>query len=234
VATLKTRHQRTCATRVSLGTTLTQLKTEVNPLTVYSTYIAIKLHFERGSYDAFKFNFKGPTRKLQNFLKNKDRFTYERIAKKYPVMNDLIGFLLANILAGNTWIRDMDDETYMLWVAKLQRLQYQFSADMNVLLDYAINHSLDFDACLSVRDDRQSVPIIDLVKSARIQVESALIIDHLVGFLARINKSTLSDPLGILSDRVYSMIQYKPFIVSRINTTASKNIIINLFTSVGN
>lgn len=208
--------------------------TEVNPLTVYSTYIAIKLHFERGSYNAFKFNFKGPKRSLNTFLKSKDRYSYEKIAKKYPSMNDLIGYLLANILAGSTWIRDMDDETYLLWVAKMQRMQYQFSADMTVLSDYAFNHDLTFDDCLKVSRDGSSVPIIDLVKQGRIQVESAIIVDELVGFLAGINKSTVSDPLGILSDRVYMMQQYKPFIVSRINKSAAKNIIINLFTAVSN
>lgn len=203
---------------------------KIDPLTVYSTYIAIKLHFERGSYDAFKFNFKGPRQKTSNFLKSKDRFTYEKIAKKYPVMNDLIGFLLANTLSSNTWIRDMTDETYLLWVARMQRMQYQFSSDMNTLADYAINHELTFDDCLTVSRDGQSVPILDFVKQDRIQVESVIIIDVLVGFLSRIN--ILSDPLGILRDRIYIMQQYKPFIVSKINTAAAKNVIIDRFTDI--
>ncbi len=207
------------------------MKIEVNPLVVYSTYIAVKLHFERGSYDAFKYNFKGPARKVANFLKNKDRYTYEKISKKYPVMNDLIGFLLANVIAGKTWIRDMDDETYMLWVAKLQRMQYQFSSDMNVLLDFAINHDLSFDDCLTVNKDGQSVPIIDLAKQGRIQVESVVIVEHLTGFLSHIQVA--SDPLNLLSDQIYMMQQYKPFIMSRINVVASKNIVIDLFTDVG-
>jgi hypothetical protein len=145
-------------------------------------------------------------------------------------MNDLIGFLLANTLSGNTWIRDMTDETYLLWVARMQRMQYQFSSDMNTLADYAINHELTFDDCLTVSRDGQSVPILDLVKQDRIQVESVIIIDVLVGFLSRIN--ILSDPLGILRDRIYIMQQYKPFIVSRVNKDAAKNVIIDRFSDL--
>lgn len=208
------------------------MKVQVNPLVVYSTYIAIKLHFERGTYDAFKFNFKGPSRKISAFQKSPDRFVYERLARVYPNMTDLIQYILANVLAGNTWIRNMNDETYLLWVARIQRMQYQFSADMNTLRDYAINHELSFDDCLKPRAVSNEIAILELCRRGSIQVESVIIVDFLVGFLESINKKTLSDPLGILSDSVYRMQQYKPFIVSRINTAAVKNIIINLFTDV--
>lgn len=215
----------------TLHTTLL-MKTEVNPLVVYSTYMAVKLHFERGSYDAFKFNFKGPSRKNSAFQKSPDRFAYEKLAKKYPNITDLIHYLLANVLDGRSWIRDMNEEVYLLWIARMQRMQYQFNTDMNTLCDYAINHKLSFDDCLKPHPSSNEVPILELCKRGSIQVESVIIVDFLVGFLSRINKKTLSDPLGILSDRVYMMQQYKPFIVPRINTAAVKNIIINLFTDV--
>lgn len=209
------------------------MKTEVNPLVVYSTYIAVKLHFDKGTYDAFKFNFKGPSRKNSAFQKSPDRFAYEKLAKKFPNIVDLIHYLLANTLAGNRWIRDMDHDTYMLWVAKMQRMQYQFSNDMNVLCDYAINQCLTFDECLTPRPVSNIVPILDLCRREKIHYESVIIVDVLVDFLSRINKKTLSDPLGILSYMVYTLQQYKPFIVPRINPAASKNVIINLFTNVG-
>jgi len=206
------------------------MRTEVNPLVVYSTYIAIKLHFEKGSYDAFKFNFKGPQKKIGAFMKSNDRFAYEKIAKKYPNFQNLVHFLLANILDGRTWIRDMTDEAYQLWNAKMQRLTYQFSNDMTVMCDYAINHGLTFDECLQPNKSTNLIPILELLRKSSIQVESVITIDVLVDFLSRINKKTISDPLGVLSDRVYSMQQYKPFIKQRINIAASKNIIINLFS----
>lgn len=206
------------------------MKTEVNPLVVYSTYIAIKLHFEKGSYDAFKFNFKGPQKKIGAFMKSNDRFAYEKIAKKYPNFQNLVFFLLANVLDGRTWIRDMTDEAYHVWTAKMQRMSYQFSTDMNFMHDYAVNHDLTFDECLLPNLSTNLVPILELHRKGNIQVESVIIIDVLVDFLSRINKKTLSDPLGVLSDRVYLMQQYKPFIKQRINVAASKNIIINLFS----
>lgn len=208
------------------------MRTEVNPLVVYSTYIAIKLHFEKGSYDAFKFNFKGPQKKIGAFLKSNDRFVYEKIAKKYPNFQNLVWFLLANVLDGRTWIRDMSDDVYQLWVAKMQRMTYQFSTDMNVMHDYAVNHDLNFDECLLPNPSNKTIPIIELLRKGNIEIESVITIDVLVDFLSRINKKTLADPLGVLSDRVYLMQQYKPFIKQKINIAASKNIIINLFTDV--
>lgn len=206
--------------------------TKVNPLVVYSTYIAVKLHFDRGSYDAFKYNFKGPHKKLSTFTKSKDKFVYEKLAVKYQKHDELIHFFLANILAGNTWIRDMTDEAYIEWLGKIQSMTYRFNADMNKLLDYAINHSLTFDECLKVNPASKSVPILTLLSKGVINAESVVSIDVLVGFLDRINKSTVSDPLGILSDTMYRLQQYKPFIRSRINIAASKNTIINLFTDI--
>jgi hypothetical protein len=206
---------------------------EVNPQTVYQTYMAVKLHFEKGSYDAFKFNFKGPQRKASAFAKSNDRFVYEKIARKYPIFSTLVEFLLANILDGRLWSRDMTDEVYHLWTAKMQRMTYQFNIDMNFMCDYARNHSLSFDECLLPNPSTGLVPILEVYRKGNIQIETPIIIDVLVGFLSRINKNTLSDPLGVLSDRVYLMQQYKPFIKERINLVATKNIIINLFTTVG-
>jgi hypothetical protein len=203
----------------------------MDPLTVYSTCLAVKLHFERGSYDAFKFNFKGPSRKVQSFLKSNDRFSYERVAKKYPKRDDLIAFLLSNIIGGKKWIRDMDDETYLIWVSKMQSMQYRFNTDINALWEFAIDNKLNFDECLKPHEG--SIPILDLYRLGKLQLETLVIIDVLVSFTKGINKKTVSDPLGILSDAVYLIEQYKPFIRSRINISASKNCIINLFTYVG-
>jgi len=206
------------------------MKTQVTPLVVYSTYVAVKLHFEKGSYDAFKYNFKGPQKKIASFQKSNDRFAYEKLAKKYHNFQDLVFFLVANVLAGHTWIRDMTDETYVMWTAKMQRLSYQFSADMQVLHDHAVNHDLTFDLCLVPHNSTNVVPILKLLDRGLIQVESVIIIDVLVDFLSRINKKTVSDPLGITNGKVYLMQQYTPFIKQRINVAASKNIIINLFS----
>jgi hypothetical protein len=208
------------------------MKIEVNPLVVYSTFIAIKLHFEKGSYDAFKFNFKGPQKRMSAFLKSNDRYSYEKIAKKYHKFNDLIDFLLANTLAGRSWIREMCDEELFLWQAKMQRITYQFNIDMNVFKEYAIDHELNFDDCLRFNNSLGCVPLLELFRKGKINVESVITIDVLVGFLSSINKKTISDPLGVLSDRVYLMQQYKPFIKDRINIAASKNTVINLFTDV--
>lgn len=200
----------------------------MNPLEVYSTYMAVKLHFDKGKYDAFKFNFKGPTQKRNKFLSSPDRFAYEKITKRYSKKEELILFFLSNYIAGNTWIRDMDHDTYLEWYAKIQSMQYRFNRDMNVIYDYTLNYLISFDDCLSPQ--KNSIPIFDLYRKGSIQLETLVILDVLVGFVSNINKRTVSDPLGILSDTAHLITCYKPFIKMRINVSASKNIILNLFT----
>jgi hypothetical protein len=200
---------------------------QVNPVIVYSTFMAVKLHFQPGSYDAFKYHFKVPVKK--GVFQSNERFFYEKIAKKYSKYDDLVCFFLANVLDGNKWIGDMSDSTYLEWQGKMQSMKYHFNCDMNFLRDFADNHSLSFDDCLRGTTD---VPVLNLLMKQKIREESVIILDVLVGFLKHINKNLASDPLGILSDAVYRLQQYKPFLLPRINIAASKNHIINLFTSV--
>lgn len=204
----------------------------MHPIDVYSTFMAIKLHFGAGKYDAFKFNFKGPKQKMSTFLKSRDRYTYEKLGKKFRNKSELIGYLLANYLEGNTWIGAMDEDTYQTWISKIQAMRYNFNTDIGVLSDYAENHGLSFDDCLIER--KNSVPVFDLYRKGRIRLETLVILDILLGYSSNINNGTMSDPLGILSDTVHLIKCYTPFIKDRVNVAASKNSIINVFTETVN
>lgn len=202
---------------------------KVNPLEVYTTHMAIKLHFEAGSYNAFHFGFKGPKMKITTFNASKDRFWYEKLANKYPKKDELIDFLLANYLYGNRWIRDYNEDVYLEWLGKIQSLSYRFNVDMERTLDYCINYDKTFDNLLELRNP---ILIFELLKRGTISEESVIIIDVLTEFIKKINTSLISDPLGIISDMVYRTKQYRPFIINRINKNAARNTVLNLFTSV--
>lgn len=195
---------------------------------VCNTNLAIKLHFEEGSYDAFKFNFKVHKKSVK---KNDPKIhTYERIARKYFRKDHLIEYMLSNYLDGNTWINSTNDDSYKAWLAKMDKLKYQFSIDMNICFDYCIDHEFTFDDLLKLQ--KQTVPIIYLYKRGLVSLESIVIIDVLTKFVKDLYKSDIKDPLNILYSDLYMITHYKPFILKRINTIACKIIIINTFTSV--
>lgn len=207
------------------------MKFSVNPFTVFSVHHSIRLHFERGTYDAFKYNFKGPRIKPKTFEKSRDRFCYEKIAMKYRNDSDnLIDFLLANHLVGNSWIRDCDNDVYDIWLGRIQSLTYSFNLDANKIYDYSINNDISFDD-LFVLNRYGKVPILDLLKRNLISEESVVILDSILNFLKPINKHLEEDPLDLLSDTNYRLRQYRPFLEKRINKSAAKNTLQNLFTS---
>jgi hypothetical protein len=201
----------------------------MSPFDAWSTYMAIKLHFDKGTFDAFKFNFKGPRLSQSAFNARKDRYFFEKVAKKYSTKSDMITFFLANYLEGNSWVGTMNDSAPMNWISRMQRLDYAFSEDMSVLKTHCDKCLCTFDDALSVSPDRSVPLIIELYQSQKISLESVVVLDVLLNFIPRINK-VVTDPLGMFEEMFHKMIRYKPFIGSRVNTEKSKLIVIKSFT----
>lgn len=96
----------------------------------YCTYLALKNHFTRDSYDYFKYNGKVPVSK-ESFLSRRDRFQFEKLARKCA---DLETHMIACFLCDKTWIGDMlDDDAYdssQNLVKKLQSMSYIFKNEI--------------------------------------------------------------------------------------------------------
>jgi len=191
--------------------------------------MAIKLHFDKGSFDAFKFNFKGPRLSQRAFDARKDRYFFEKVARKYPTKEETICFFLSNFLEGNCWVGSMNDSAPMNWTAKMQRLQYTFSGDMSVLRDECDKVSFSFDDALTPSCDRPVPLVIHLYQRQKISLESVIVLDVMLDFITRINK-VVKDPLGMFEEMFHKMIRYKPFIEARVDIEKSKLIVIKSFT----
>ena len=207
-------------------------ETGVAPFDVWSIYTAINLHFKKGgSYDAFKFNFKGPRLKRETFMANRNRYAFEKLARTYPKKTDLICYFTSNVIAGQTWINNMTDAIYAEWCARIQALDYRFKDEMSAAADAAVRNGYTFDMMFSPKDKSEVPAIYKLYQAEKVSLESLAILDNLIGFTKSINKN-LSDPLEISSDISHRIIKYKPFLRSEMNAEKHKNIVINLFTSV--
>lgn len=198
----------------------------MNGLAVYSTFIACRLHFEQGDFDAFKFNFKCPSKSIAKYKQSVERFACEKLAKKYQTLNELVAFFVGNIISGFTWINEMNEDAYLEWKGRLQSMQYRFNTDMQVLADYCENQYLTFDECLIVRSGAK-IPVIDLVARGSISIESACMLNVLTKFA---EKKCPSDPLGVISNRMHTIKRYTPFLLPLVNVAAAKNTIAETFS----
>jgi len=213
---------------------LTNDVTRMHPEDVWQIYMSIKLHFETSSkLDAFKYDFRGPRLKIGSSNELKNKWTLEKLSKKYSKKNELILYFLANILDGKDWIGDTCDESYQVFLAKIQRLDYTFKSDMNKLLDMCSEKGFSFDDAFTSKD-RSDFPLIySLYKREDISLETLVILDTLIGFTKDINKN-IADPLGIINDISYKIMQYKPFLKSEMLLEKYRELIIKLFTPVDN
>lgn len=204
----------------------------VTPFDAWSIYTAISLHFkENSSYDAFKFNFKGPRCKREKFMASHNKYTYEKIAKKYQKRESIINYYLSNVVAGNTWIQTMNDETYNIWTAKIQSLAYRFKNEMSTFAEECERAGYTFDRAM-VSTDGNSMPLIyTLAHKNKISIESLAVLHNLCGYANDINKN-LNDPLGVIQSMSNTIIKYEPFLRKSFTQKQYKNIVLNLFTTV--
>lgn len=186
------------------------------------------LHFKKGSsYDAFKFNFKGPRLKKETFLAHKNKYEFEKLARAYPKKNDLILYFLSNILANKTWINNMTKGTYDEYLGSIQSMQYVFKSDMNVLREHCGNFNNAF-----LPQCAGEIPVIyKLYQSNKVCLNTLVLLDILIQYTLTIGKKC-NDPLEIVSDTSHKIAQYKPFLRSEMNVEKYKNIVISLFTNV--
>jgi hypothetical protein len=197
----------------------------VSAFETWSIYMAIKLHFSEGTYDAFKFNFKGPRLKESTFTSRRDRYFFEKLARRYVKKKTIIEFFTANALADKTWIGDMSDEVYLAWQSRVQSIDYTFKTQMSE----AASLGLSFDALFDTSHGLP--PLFKLYSSERLSLETLCVLDILCGYSARINKDA-SDPMGLLKNMSHKVIRYKPFIVDKINKQKAKEVVINVFTNL--
>lgn len=199
-----------------------------SPFEMWSTYMACTLHFKKGSkYDAFKFNFKGPRCKRETFMNHHQRYSFEKLATKYKNKNTAIEYFVSNLLEGNSWIGSMTDDAHARWTARVQSIDYIFSNNMKT----ALSHGCSFDDLFRPKENGEMPYIYDQYVNGSFPIETLVILNLLVGYTSRINK-TVSDPLEMISDISNYIIAYTPFLRSKINVKKHKETVLNLFTYV--
>lgn len=174
----------------------------MTPFEAYMTYLALKQHFTHEGYDYYKYN--GKVRaNPQSFEIRKDKYFFYKLSKK----DDLLNYLVSNLSQNpDTWAGDLinekGDEIYKEWKKRIESLSYNFKIELS-------NMHEDFNQNFLVEDGQQPY-IIRLLSRKKISLETAVIIDDIVGFVKVIDKQ-IDDRL-VWPQIKMKIMKYKPFV----------------------
>ena len=180
----------------------------------YCTYLALKNHFTKPSYDFIKYNGKVHVSK-ESFLARRDRFQFEKFARRHE---DPKTFMLANFLQDRTWIGEfLDDEaadTFMQYVKTVQSMSYTFANDLDKLED--------------IRDyfktkDNEYPLIVTLLMNGQMTIQSFVLLDHFIQFSTKFDAKMPDD--YIWSKISFKAKKYKPFMFQDLDQKKFKDIL---------
>ena len=186
----------------------------MNGFEIYKVYLAIKLHFtsKNQSYDFHKHNGR-TTARLESFTKRRDRYFFHKLSKSY---NDksAVDYFVANFVSNtNLWVGDIigktGDDNYKQWSKKLEALHYYYEQDIDYILERMTINKIQFDDIFTSHDG-QHPPILKMVLSKKICIETFVILEDILSFANRLDKAILETVLWPkMHDRVA---RYKPFL----------------------
>ncbi len=179
----------------------------MNPFQVYVTFLALKSHFSKESYDYFKYN-KKTRASLKSFYARRDRYWFEKISRQKNE-KEIEEFFVANFVSSrdseSLWIGEIiknGEGVYKGWQKKMQSLSYLIKQESNSLF---ANSKLN-----EIFDCSSGHPIL-LKKylSGNISLETLVIYEKIFSYIKNFNKK-LKDPVW---ETVRLKIQkYSPFI----------------------
>lgn len=145
--------------------------------------MAVRLHFTKDSFDVFKSSrVRIPE---ATFNKRNDRLLFERLAKKFPMDNELVQYFVSNFAYGNTKVIYEEEESvscFKEWTKRKESITKTLSDDINIIIRYAEVNKLSKSGVL---DFTFGTPpcIMSLMLGKHISVESVRILDDYLSFI---------------------------------------------------
>lgn len=175
----------------------------MTPFEAYKTYVSLKNHFTKESYDYFKYGGKGKFSET-SFEVRKDKYFFYKLSKQ----KDLVNYIVSNFVVNeNLWVGDLVNEEqsnshYMQWLKKQQSLTYIISNEIE-LLDDNLNQNI-------LVTDGQHPPLLRMFKQGKISAETLIALDDVLNIFKHWNKNIEED---IIWPKIYlKLMKYKPFI----------------------
>jgi len=193
------------------------------PFDSYKTYLSLKNHFTKDSYDYFKYCGKSRAT-LQSFYKRKDRMWFEKVSRQ-KTDQEVVDFFVANFVSCNDpetlWIGEMIKEgegRYNNWQKKIQSLSYLFKEESQSLFE-----ENKFDEVFNC--SKGHPPLLKKFLSGNISLETLVIYDKIFLFGNKFDKK-LNDPIWQTVGRRIK--KYSPFL--NIDTLRYRKILKEIIT----
>jgi hypothetical protein len=177
------------------------------PFDCYKTYLALKNHFTKDSYDYHKYC-KKTRASIQSFYKRKDRFWFEKMSRQRDEQ-EVENFFVANFVSCNDpetlWIGEImreGEDRYQNWQKKVQSLSYVFKEESQTLLE-----DNKFDEVFNC--SKGHPPLLKKFLSGNISLETLVIYDKIFLFGNKFDKK-LQDPVWETVSRRIK--KYSPFL----------------------
>jgi hypothetical protein len=171
----------------------------------YVTYLAVKRHFTRGTYDFFKYHGQVKTSK-EVFDARKDIMKFQKMARiKHPLHEYLAVNLRDN---PNSWVGEVLRPEAELNYLKYRKIIESFA--------YHLGNELEEIGCiktsLRVGSDGDVPNLLNLHISGLVSLEVMIALDDLIGFSKKFDLKMSMNPLW--EDISYKMMKFRPFMVS--------------------
>lgn len=156
----------------------------------FQEYCAIKAHFERPSYDYYKYN--GKVR-AGNYDKRKDKSFFFRLSRAYNT-KELHEYYIANFLAGQAWVGNMNKDHWVAWKRKMVRLPEVFAEDMQTLNQLVKERELEIKDLFRYESGEHPI-IFRLLMGDFIQIESFILLAQMIKFHKAYDRQMKDDPI---------------------------------------
>lgn len=199
----------------------------MHPFEAYQTFITLKAHFKNNGFDYHRF---GKVKvALQTFERRKDRYQFEKLAKRYS-RDEIVEFFLSQILSNRAWVGDMLGEEaqadHLARMKRVQALQYQVKTEMNKLWESCKDDPICFNN-LFQHEAGTHPRIFRMVMEKRISPETFLVLNDLLGF----TKHWQMDGDPIWEEVGIPILRYAPFLHLDTRRDELKRIISEIITN---
>jgi len=179
----------------------------MNGFEYYKIWNAISSHFNKSSYDYFKYNGIIKVSK-SSYESRRDRYFFEKASKKYnsEEFKKLLVASLSDTYIESNWIGQLlsakNEIIFKKWKKRIESLTYNFKEEINKIIDA----ESDFDSLFAFKDGKHPL-LFRLYSRKKVSLETLVILDQLVNYTLLWEKK---DDI-VINDIVYIIKKYSPF-----------------------
>ena len=148
----------------------------LTPVECYQYYVSLKTHFSGTNYDFTKYGIKGI--KVSGYENRKDKYYFERIAKKWT-KNEILPLLVSSFLIDPaTYSADLLEheakERYLAYIKTMTNMYRTFERELKELSHFVDDNNITFKELFVVHDG-QHPPLFRMYLQGLTSIETYVI-----------------------------------------------------------